>query len=137
MYFFLILFFISLCGIILMIGRKMMFVNFKEVTHLGKFKLEPISLNEIKIVTIKKAKKYGYIILIITLRASIKTSHFVKSNYGKAKTKIKSRINNSKLIHRNKEHKEKEVSHFLKMISDYKRRVKYIKHKIREEEGLE
>ena len=119
-----------------MLGRKLMFTNFEEIQHLSKFTIEPINLDEVKFIVIKKAKKYGYIILITTLRVSIKSSHLVKNSYGKVKAKVRNKINKH-LSHKERIHKEKEVSSFLKMVSDYKRKIRQIKHRIKEEEGIE
>ncbi|MEK7572629.1 MAG: hypothetical protein AAB493_02105 [Patescibacteria group bacterium] len=136
MYFFLILFFISLSGIVLMIGKKLIFADIKKGEDAEKFILETFNLDEIKHIAISNVKKYGFIALVIILRFSIKSSHFLKSGYGEIKNKMRSVIKNY-LTHKEKEPKEKEASNFLKMVLDYKNKIRKIKHKIKEEEGIE
>ena len=136
MYFFLILFSISLLGIIVMIGQKLLFANIKNNSSLDKiFEAENFDIEEIKHATIKSVKRYGFIGLVIILRFSIKFSFLIKNFYRKVVNKIKSIINiyfnNTK-----EENKEKEVSNFLKMVSDYKHKIRQIKHRIKEEEGI-
>ena len=95
MYFFLILFFISLFGIILMIGRKLLLLP----NNTSNKKIESIltseffSLENIKDVTIKNLKKYGFVILVITLRISIKSSHLIKKGYKGTKNKMIKMVN--------------------------------------------
>jgi hypothetical protein len=119
-----------------MIGKKLIFADIKKGEYTEKFILETFDLSEIKHLATKNIKKYGFIALVITLRFSIKSSHFLKSGYVETKNKIRNSIKNY-LAHREKEHKEKEVSNFLKMVSDYKQKIRKIKHKIKEEEGIE
>lgn len=118
-----------------MIGRKLVLTNIQKNEYTEKFVFEPFDLDEIKHITIKKLKRYGFIILVITLRISIKSSHSLKNTYNKIKNKT-IQIIDKNLFYKSKKHEEKEVSNFLKMVSDYKHRIRQIKHKIREEEGI-
>ncbi|MEI6581120.1 MAG: hypothetical protein WCO07_03045 [bacterium] len=135
MYFSLILFFISLAGIIIMIGRKLVFIKDTEVKHNERFMLEVLDLDGIKHITVKNIKKYGFVALVTTLRFSIKSSHFLKNGVRETKNKMKHFVE-KRLMRKEKESKEKQVSSFLKMVSDYKHRIREIKHKIKEEEGI-
>jgi hypothetical protein len=119
-----------------MIGKKLVFIDLERNDFTGKYILETFNLNELRYTATKNAKKYGFIILITTLRISIKSSHILKNGYKKTKDKINTSIDNY-LARKNKGAKEKEVSSFLKMVSDYKHRIRQIKHRIKEEEGIE
>jgi peroxiredoxin len=118
-----------------MIGRKLVLTNIKKNEFTEKFVFEPFDLDELKHISIKKLKRYGFIVLVITLRISIKSSHSFKNLYKKIKNKTITTIDKN-LFNKNKKHEEKEVSNFLKMVSDYKHRIRQIKHKIKEEEGI-
>lgn len=92
-------------------------------------------IREIRHVTVKNIKKYGHISLVATLRFYIRLNNFLKNKYGEIKIKIKNKLKKSKGLEDGPSEK-KEVSGFLKMISDYKRKIREIKHRIHEEENL-
>jgi acetyl-CoA carboxylase beta subunit len=118
-----------------MIGRKLSFIDISRQKNIENiFKNKEIDLNKIKIITIKNTKKIGLVILVLTLRFSIKTSYLIKNGYKITKNKINIIIDKNL---QKKENKEKEVSNFLKMVSGYKDRIRKIRHKIKEEEGIE
>lgn len=129
------LFFLSLSGIIYMVGSKLILLQKGEVITQKHIPIKIPDLQEFKYIVVKKLRKYGFILLVITLRASIKSSYFLKRKYKEIKNiaiiKIKKIIIGKK--HGIQEH---EVSSFLKKVSDYKSKVKEIKHKIKEEEGI-
>src|SRR3989344_4394591 len=105
----LILFFISLFGIVLMIGRKLVLLKNGQVLSKGEILFEIPNLEKVRHFTVKNANKYE-------------------------KTKIKIKNINIK-NHPNGESTEKvEASKFLKMISDYKYKIRELKNKIHEEE---
>ena|SRR3989344_8829845 len=134
MYILLILFFISLLGIVFMIGRKLVLIqNRQSLNEIPaeedrQFEIHPY-IKEVKYITIKNIKKYGHISLVETLRFYIRSSNFLKNKYEEIKIK--------NIQYRNRlasDLPEKQVSKFLKMISDYKHKIREIKHKIHEEE---
>jgi len=131
MYFILTLFFLSLFGIIFMIGRKLVVLQDNQVLNKEEFFLKTQFLNEWKYLTVKNIKKHGYAGLVATIRFYVLSINFLKNKYQAIKIKIKN-IRGKKL---NTEEK-KEVSGFLKMISEYKHKIREIKHKIKEEENL-
>ena len=137
MYYLLALFFISLFGIIIMIGRKLALVKSGEISvQMGsreKFLLEVPHLEKIKHFTIKNLKKYGRIGLVTTLRVYVRSSNFLKYQYQEIKIKIKNAKKEKNLIDSAGERNE--ASKFLKMISDYKHKIRELKHKIYEEEN--
>lgn len=131
MYFLLILFFASLFGIAIMIGRKLVLLRngqaqFKEETF---FRAE--FLDEWKYLIIKNIKKYGYIGLVAMIRFYIRFSNFLRNKYQEIKIIIKN-MRGKKL----NEDEKREVNRFLKIISEYKHKIREIKHKIKEEENL-
>ena len=124
-----ILFFTSLVCIMIMIGRKLVLIRKGLVLSTEEVLFEVPHLEKIKHLTIKNIKKYEHISLVIILRFYIRLTNSLKYEYGEIKNKIKNR---SKEGHINSE--KKEISKFLKIISDYKHKIRAIKHKIHEEE---
>lgn len=130
MYFLLILFFGSLLGISFMIGRKFMALQEGVVFHHNENITED-SYEEWKHSTVKNFKKYGYLGLVATIRFYIHSLNFIKRQYETIKMKIKE-IHAKKL--ETEGIKKVEANKFLKMISEYKRKIRTIKHQIKEEE---
>jgi RAB protein geranylgeranyltransferase component A len=60
----------------------------------------------------------------------------LKRNYKAIKTKLVNRINKSKNNIAGELPEKREVSKFLKMVSEYKHKIKKIKHQILEEENI-
>lgn len=131
MYFLLILFFGSLAGISFMIGKKLLMLQNGQVFDRNETFLKAPHLEELKHKTIKNIKKYGYAGLVTTIRFYIKSTNLLKNKYEEARIKIKSlysKKSNSETGDR------QEISKFLKIISEYKRKIREIRHKINEEE---
>jgi len=129
----LILFFLSLAGVIFMIGGKLILLKEGRLVAQESFPIEIPNLQEVKYAVVKGAKKHSYIILVESIRFSIKSSNFLKRMSKKIKDKINGMIRKH-ILKKEKEIKVREVSGFLKMISDYKHKIRKIKHQIREEE---
>jgi hypothetical protein len=139
MYFFFILFFVSLGAIILMIGRKLSLVNdnlesSKAHTH-EVFISGIFDFDKLKSTTIKNSKKLGHLLVWFTLRTYILSSNFLNKKRKEIILKIQNKINRNR--NNNIEEEEKEVSKYIKIISEYRQKIRKIKHKIREEEGIE
>ena len=132
MYILLILFFVSFFGIMFMIGRKLSLVRNGHILGEGEALFEVPHFENIKHFTLSSAKKYGHVVLVETIRMYVKTTLFLKESYRELKIKFK-KINTKKDENGNGVEKV-EVSSFLKMISDYKQKIKKIKQKIHEEE---
>ena len=131
MYFLLILFFGSLAGISFMIGKKLLMLQNGQVFDRNETFLKAPHLEELKHKTIKNIKKYGYAGLVTTIRFYIRSMNLLKNKYEEARIKIKSlysKKSNSETGDR------QEISKFLKIISEYKRKIREIRHKINEEE---
>ncbi len=132
MYLLVILFFGSLAGIVFMIGRKLMVMQDGAMVHHENI-FKDSYLEDLKRSLIKNSKKYSYIGVVATVRFYVHSTNFLKNKYGEVKIKIKE-------LYQKKSKKEvtekREVSGFLKMISEYKHKLRKIKKQIKEEENL-
>jgi hypothetical protein len=117
-----------------MIARKLKLLNTENTILIEEVSFEAIDLDKVKHKTLKNAKKYGFIILVNTLRLSIKTSYLLKQNWKKTKIRIIYIID--KISSKRKNANEREVSVFLKKVSEYKEKIKEITDHIKEEEGI-
>ena len=117
-----------------MIGRKLILLKNGQLKVQEEISFEIPYLKEIRILTIENIKKYEHLSLVVILKFYVRLTNFIKYTYGEVRNKIKNRSikNGSRL---NGDLPERQVSKFLKMISDYKRRIREIKHKIHEEEN--
>lgn len=117
-----------------MIWRKLVSLQNGQVLSMEKVSFEIPHLEKVKHFTNRNIKKYGHRSLVATLRFYIRSSNFLKNKYEEIKVKIKN-TNIKTKSHLNSDSPEKvEVNKFLKMISDYKHKIREIKQKIHEEE---
>ena len=128
----LILFFLSLAGVIFMVGRKLTFARSETIIHNGHAHPFVPDVQKIKEVVVNNTKKHGYTITVAIVRFYVLSENLLKSNYQKIKILIKTKL--SKNTRADGTTEKQEASKFLKMISDYKQRIRNIKHKIVEEE---
>ncbi|OGI69344.1 hypothetical protein A2643_01360 [Candidatus Nomurabacteria bacterium RIFCSPHIGHO2_01_FULL_39_220] len=131
MYFLLILFFASLTAIILMISRKLVIMEHDQIVDHEEVLFEVPFLKEIKHLMVKNMRKHGYTGLVTSLRFYVKSTNFLKDKYQDMKTKVKNKIQEN-----NTNSQNKEISKFLKIIGDYKQKIRDIKNKIKKEENL-
>jgi hypothetical protein len=121
-----------------MIGRKLLLINDSEKhsLHLHPENLlsDLFNFNKLKDSTIKNSKKFIHILIWIILRTYILSLNFIN----KKRTEIVLRIKN-KLNKNNTENSEgkKEPSKYIKMIAEYRHKIRRIKHRIKQEEGIE
>ncbi len=125
----LILFFASLLSIIFMIGRKLLVIPQGAVLVEQRSLPEFTYLKEVQEATVQSAKKYGYRGLVVGLRWYMLGINFLKNKYENIKAKIRARALAS-------DNDKKEISKFLKIITEYKQKIREIKHRIRKEENL-
>jgi len=131
-YFILSLFFLSLLGIIFMIERKLVRLQNGEVLPEGEPLFHGPHMEDLKRDISKSLKKYGYILIVMTIRFYFRSVSLLKSKLRKASARIK---NLSRKI--NTDHpRKKEANKFLKRISEYKSKVRKIGEKIKKEENL-
>lgn len=135
MYFLLILFFGSLAGITLMIGKKIILLRNGQLlsAHREEFFFKAPPIKKWRKVTIQHTKKHGYSLLVTTIRLYFRSSNFLKNRYADMQNKIK-KMRNKKGAGQNENIKE--ASSFLKMISEYKHKIQRIKEQVKEEENL-
>lgn len=136
MYIFLILFFASLAGIIFMIGRKLISPEIGEIQGDIENPLSQVfDSREIKRSFIRNAKRTEHVILFVIIRFYVLSSNFLKKKIKKVLEALKNRrVRKNKLSGNPVE--KREASNFLKLISDYKSKIRKIKHRIKEEEGI-
>lgn len=127
------IFFASLLGIIIMIGRKLALVG--DGANLDKDYTHPFvsDLQRLKHFAVDGLHKYGHLSVVLILRFYVKFSNFLKLQYEEIKIKL---ADLNKKNGKNGDPVEKvEVSKFLKLVSEYKNKIREIKHKIHEEEN--
>ncbi|MFA5932026.1 MAG: hypothetical protein WC793_01455 [Candidatus Paceibacterota bacterium] len=136
MYFLLILFFGSLLGITFMIGRKLLLLQNGEMTYKDSAEtfLKVQYLEELKHEALKNIKKHSYIGLVTAIRLYVRSSNLLKNKYQEAKVKVNEKLSKYGSRKNGDLQERQEVNKFLKMISDYKYKIRAIKHKIKEEE---
>lgn len=132
-YILLILFFASLISISAMIGRKLLMLQNGKIIENG-YSVENFvpDFDRIKHLTLKNTENFSHVVLFVIIRFYIKSSNFSKNTYKGLKVKIKDIKNRN--INKQNVSKEKEVSKFLKKISDYKHKIREIKVKIEKED---
>jgi len=130
---FLILFFISLISIAVIVGRKIILLRRGMLVSGEQNNFEIPYIEEVKHITIKKLKRYGYVVLINTIRISMKSTHFAKNKGTDIVNKLKNKVFKQSLENGDPQ----EVSKFLQMVGEYKHKIKKIKHRIRKEEGID
>lgn len=137
MYFILILFFGSLFGITFMIGRKLLMLQNGQASYRDNAEtfLKAQYFEELKHSAIKTIKKHRYTGLVTIVRIYVRSSNFIKDKYEQIKIKIKN-IYHKKIKNKSEEKEKQEVPKFLKIISEYKNKIREIRHKIKEEENL-
>jgi hypothetical protein len=130
---FLILFFVSLVGISFMLIRKVSFVR-GHVTPPLQILDHPFipDIETVKNITSTHAKKIGFLTLILLIRYYVKISIWLRVKYEVIKMRVKNfrskKNENGEVI------TEAEENAFLKMMSEYKHRIREIKACIHEEE---
>ena len=131
MYLLLTSFFLSLIGITFMVGRKLILLKNGNITTTEET-TEFLNIKELKQATFQNIKKYEHIVLVAVVRFYIKTVGLIKIVYKIIKAKIKNIYRK-----RPKDGEDKiEVSKFLKVVSEYKQKIREIKHQIKKEENL-
>jgi len=130
MYPLLILSSLSLLGIITMVGRKLALIRNGYTVKISHFHPFVLDLEKIKYLTFKNTKKFGYKSLFASVKFFVKFSNFIKI---KSKVFMRKFQNNNSL---DKVANKKEVSKYLKIISEYRYKIREMKDKIKEEEGI-
>ena len=135
MYTLFILFFASLIGIMILVGRKLVFVRRAQI--LGREDvLHPFDPDFAKIKHLAKrgAREYSYLALVTTIRLYIKSFNFVKRKSVETVEKIGGLINKKKGGDINNSDTIQEPNKFLNKVTEFKHKIREIKHKIKKEE---
>jgi endo-1,4-beta-mannosidase len=128
MYLLLFLFFGALLGILFMIGRKLALLDAHQEKK-EDLLLDIPYIEEWKDLSAKSIKRITYESVVFVIRVYVKSSNFLKNKYKKIKEFTAKKMS-KKITDKDK----REISKFLKTISDYKRKAREIKHRIVEEE---
>lgn len=115
-------------GILFMIGRKLALLDENQEKK-EDLLLDIPYIEEWKNLSAKSIKRITYESVVFVIRVYVKSSNFLKNKYRKIKELAEKKIS-KKITDKDK----REISKFLKTISDYKRKAREIKHKIVEEE---
>lgn len=132
----LILFFLSLCAMIFIVGKRLIDIREKQIQVREDMAVDMPDLQDIKILVFKKLKRYTYITLVISIRLWIISSNYLKRKYKDLKKKT-IELFDKYTSDKKTNDAPREVSKFLKVMSEYKKEVKKIKHRIKKEEGIE
>jgi hypothetical protein len=134
-YFLLALFLGSLAGIIFMVGKKLIMVQDGQVLvpNKAEFFLNTEYLKEFKRTAIKNTKKHGYLLLVEIIRSYFRSVNFLKNKYSELKNKIKELCQRRQ---KNTHGEKRKENSFLKVISEYKDKIKKIKEQVEKEENI-
>ena|SRR3989338_2992591 len=137
MYLNLILFFIALVGITFILSRKLAIIKKGEIRQPEYAHPFVPDIKKAREILKRKTKKYGYAALFVTLRFYIQASSFLKKKSLELAQKIEKRLLKTELDKESKNGEKREASRYLKMISEYQKKIRDMKHRIRTEEGIE
>ena len=118
-----------------MIGRKITMIRNGQIISSPYFHPLVPDIQKIKYSINENAKKIGYLSLVLIIRLYVRSSKFLKQRYEEAKIKVKNKFTKKAEGLNGEPTEEYQVSGFLKMISEYKHKIRNIKHKIHEEEN--
>jgi mannitol-specific phosphotransferase system IIBC component len=137
----LLLFLISFSVLVILIARRFFQVKEREEDIERKIKeaemkleFEVPDLEEVKDFTKKKVRKYSYATLVSGIKLYIIGSNLLKKKVKKIYKKVEKKLLKKKIKTDNEI--VRESSKFLKTIVEYKDKVKRIKDRIKEEEGI-
>lgn len=127
------LFFVSLLGIIGMVGRKLSAVPTEAHKLRSEDSFEIPHFDALKDMGAQSIKKYAYATLVLSLKLYIRSTNILKYQYQQLEDQIK----HARTKHLSPEElkaKEDKASRFLDLISEYKYKIRKIKRKIAAEE---
>jgi len=137
MYLPLIFFFLSLAGIVIMVWRELVLVRNGQVIATRHSHPFVPDLQKIKHLTFKNGKKFGYVVVFVTLRFFIKSSNFIKTKSIVLTKEINNKLKKLRNNASDEIMEKREVSKYLKLISEYQQKIREMKNRIKEEEGIE
>ena len=110
-----------------MIGKKLLLLQNGQIVQEHEALFDGDHVEELKNTIIKNTKKYSYISLVTVIRLYFRLLNLLKNKY----IELKDKINKRRSGHLTE---KQEISKFLKIISEYKHKIRNIKNKIKEEE---
>ncbi|MEI7709154.1 MAG: hypothetical protein WCI76_00395 [bacterium] len=114
-----------------MIGKKFALIEHEQILNHEEILFELPFIKEVKKITVANVKRHGYTGLVTTVRIYVRSTNFLQNKYQDLNRKIKNQIRSKA-----KNGESKEISKFLKVIGDYKHKIREITHKIKKEENL-
>jgi hypothetical protein len=130
---------ISFIGMAVMLGRKYRMIGKGQISMAeGKF-ANPFQseITRLKFASRKGAKRYAYASLFAVLRVYIRSANFLKTRSMDLARKIEKRLLKNRAGVAAENGEKREASRYLKMISEYQRKIRLMKRRIREEENLD
>ncbi len=129
----------SFLGILGMVGRKIFLVKKGHIEIIFGPLANPFleDLTKLRYLSRKSAKRYAYATLFAVLRLYIRSANFLKRKSLALAYKIERRLLKNRAGVSAENGEKREASRYLKMISEYQRKIRKMKEKIREEESLE
>lgn len=126
----------SLLGIIVMLGYKVSLARSGTLQMREDFHVAFPDFAKLKSIARKGLRRYGFIALVIIIKLYVKTTYFLKQKFQLVQSKVVEILKKNKKFGFDENSEKREVSGFLKMVSEYKHRVRTIKHRIVKEEEL-
>jgi len=114
-----------------MIGRKLAVLEHEQISHNHESSFELPFLKEAKHLTFKNIKKYEHLILVTVLTLYVRFSNVLKNKYKEIKTKVYNKMKQGRISG-----EKKEISKFLRIMGNYKNKIREIKHRIKKGEDL-
>lgn len=124
----------SLLGIVVMLGYKVSLARSGALQMRGGFHVTFPNFAKLKSIARKGLRRYGFIALVIVIKLYVKTTYFLKQKFQLVQSKVVDILKKNKKFGFDENSEKREVSGFLKMVSEYKHRVRTIKHRIVKEE---
>ena len=131
MNFFIVLFFVSLSGIVFMVGKKLRLLLSGQVSPDQHAPFQVPSFEEIQNNAGQMIKRLGYFLLVETIRGYLRLVQFFKSKYWSVRARLEARRRRN-----GAEPLPKAPNRFLKAVASYKQKLGKIKREIKEEENL-
>lgn len=138
MYLPLFIFLISIGSLVLLFFRKFKTLGpdlmTRRIDH-TRFLFDVPELEDISVIVVRQMKRYGYLTLVTTLRIYVrggKVAHTLAKTIASRATTLK-----YKYLSKKKQPGMAQTSKFLKTVGEYKRKIKSLKDRIKQEEGIE
>lgn len=132
----LILFLFSFFGMAIMVGRKLALIRNGQAAKMPHSHPFVPHLQKIKHFTFQSAKRFAYAALFATMKFFIISSNSLKIKSRAVAAELKKRFKKNNEGPENGAEK-REASKYLKTISDYREKIRKMKHMIKEKEGIE